>query len=56
VSTEYTARLTPAEAADLVSMTPSARHLSSDDLDKGAADALPTEVDISVLTTAYRPR
>ena len=45
-----------AEAADLVLMTPSARHLSSDDLDVDAAGALPTEVDISVLTTAYRPR
>jgi 23S rRNA (guanine745-N1)-methyltransferase len=56
VSTEYTARLTPAEAADLVLMTPSARHVTSDDLDRDAADAFPTEVDISVLTTAYRPR
>jgi 23S rRNA (guanine745-N1)-methyltransferase len=56
VSTEYTARLTSAEAADLVLMTPSARHLSPDDLDGDAAGALPTEVDISVLTTAYRPR
>ncbi len=54
VSTEYTARLTPEEAVDLVSMTPSARHVTSDDLE--AAAALPTEVDISVLTTAYRPR
>jgi 23S rRNA (guanine745-N1)-methyltransferase len=56
VSTEYTARLTPAEAADLVIMTPSGRHVTSDDLDGDAAGALPTEVDISVLTTAYRPR
>jgi 23S rRNA (guanine745-N1)-methyltransferase len=56
VSSEYTVRLTPAEAADLVLMTPSARHLSSNDLDRDAAGALPTEVDISVLTTAYRPR
>ncbi|HEY5334087.1 MAG TPA: methyltransferase domain-containing protein [Solirubrobacterales bacterium] len=56
VSTEYTARLTPAEAADLVLMTPSARHVTSDDLDGETAGALPTEVDISVLTTAYRPR
>jgi 23S rRNA (guanine745-N1)-methyltransferase len=56
VSTEYTARLTPEEAADLVLMTPSARHLTSDDLEGDAAGALPTEVDISVLTTAYRPR
>lgn len=52
VSTEYTARLTPEEAADLVLMTPSARHLTSDDLDGEAT--LPTEVDISVLTTAYQ--
>jgi 23S rRNA (guanine745-N1)-methyltransferase len=56
VSTEYTARLTPAEATDLVLMTPSARHMSSDDLESDTAGALPTEVDISVLTTAYRPR
>jgi 23S rRNA (guanine745-N1)-methyltransferase len=56
VSTEYTAHLTPAEATDLVLMTPSGRHVTPDDLDGDAADALPTEVDISVLTTAYRPR
>ena len=56
VSTEYTARLTPEEAADLVLMTPSARHVTSADLAGDAAGALPTEVDISVLTTAYRPR
>jgi 23S rRNA (guanine745-N1)-methyltransferase len=55
-TTEYTARLTPEEAADLVLMTPSARHVTSDDLGGDAAGALPTEVDISVLTTAYRPR
>jgi 23S rRNA (guanine745-N1)-methyltransferase len=56
VPTEYTARLTPQEAADLVLMTPSARHVSADDLEGNAAGALPTEIDISVLTTAYRPR
>jgi 23S rRNA (guanine745-N1)-methyltransferase len=56
VSTEYTARLTPEEAADLVLMTPSARHLTSDDLEGDTAGALPTEIDVSVLTTAYRPR
>jgi 23S rRNA (guanine745-N1)-methyltransferase len=56
VSAEYTASLTPAEAADLVLMTPSARHVTSDDLEEHAAGALPTEVDISVLTTAYRRR
>jgi len=56
VSTEYTARLTPEEAADLVLMTPSARHLTPDDLEGEAAGPLPTEVDVSVLTTAYRPR
>jgi 23S rRNA (guanine745-N1)-methyltransferase len=56
VSTEYLARLTPQEAADLVLMTPSARHVSADDLEGNAAGALPTEIDISVLTTAYRPR
>jgi 23S rRNA (guanine745-N1)-methyltransferase len=56
VATEYTARLAPEDAADLVSMTPSARHLTVDDLDVDASGALPTEVDISVLATAYRPR
>jgi 23S rRNA (guanine745-N1)-methyltransferase len=56
VSAEYTVRLTPEEAADLVLMTPSARHVTSDDLIGDAGGALPTEVDISVLTTAYRPR
>jgi 23S rRNA (guanine745-N1)-methyltransferase len=56
VSTEYTARLTPGEAADLVLMTPSARHLTSDELEGEAAAELPTEIDVSVLTTAYRPR
>jgi 23S rRNA (guanine745-N1)-methyltransferase len=56
VSTEYTARLSPEEAAYLVLMTPSARHLTSDDLEGNAAGALPAEVDISVLTTTYLPR
>jgi 23S rRNA (guanine745-N1)-methyltransferase len=56
VRTEYTARLTPREAADLVFMTPSARHLTTEDLDPDAPGALPAEVDISVLTTVYRPR
>jgi 23S rRNA (guanine745-N1)-methyltransferase len=55
VSTDYTARLTPEDAVDLVLMTPSARHLSSDDLEGDGATALPKEVDVSVLTTAYRP-
>lgn len=56
VATEYTARLSLEEAADLVLMTPSARHLTPGDLEGDAAGSLPAEVDVSVLTTAYRPR
>jgi 23S rRNA (guanine745-N1)-methyltransferase len=56
VRTEYTARLTPQEAADLLLMTPSARHMTIEDLDEHAAGALPAAVDISVLTTVYQPR
>lgn len=54
---EYLAPLTSEEAADLVLMTPSARHLTRGDLDgdPGSA-ALPAEVTVSVLATAYRPR
>ena len=55
VRTEYTARLEPRQAADLVLMSPSARHLSAADLGEDALGRLPTEVDISVLTTVYRP-
>jgi 23S rRNA (guanine745-N1)-methyltransferase len=56
VRTQYTTRLTPQEAADLVLMTPSAHHVTIGDSDEDVAGALPVEVDISVLTTAYRPR
>jgi 23S rRNA (guanine745-N1)-methyltransferase len=56
VRTEYTAPLTAREAADLLFMTPSARHVTVEDLDEEAAGALPTAVDISVLTTVYKPR
>jgi 23S rRNA (guanine745-N1)-methyltransferase len=54
--TEYTSHLTPQEAADLLHMTPSARHLTTEDLGEDAFRALPTEIDISVLTTVYRSR
>lgn len=52
---EYTTPLTRQEAVDLVLMTPSARHVTEADLhdDEGA---LPTEVTVSVLATAYRRR
>jgi 23S rRNA (guanine745-N1)-methyltransferase len=54
---EYIAPLTPQEAADLVLMTPGARHLGSGDPGSDLASAaLPTEVTVSVLATAYRPR
>jgi 23S rRNA (guanine745-N1)-methyltransferase len=51
----YTMPLDPQEAVDLVLMSPSARHLTVDDLDRDAA-ALPAEVTVSVLATAYQPR
>jgi 23S rRNA (guanine745-N1)-methyltransferase len=53
---EYTMALERSEVLDLVSMTPSARHLGADDLDRVAAGDLPKEVTVSVLTSAYRPR
>jgi len=54
---DYTARLTPQEAVDLVLMTPSARHLTRGDLDHDrAGPSLPAEVTVSVLATAYEPR
>jgi 23S rRNA (guanine745-N1)-methyltransferase len=54
---EYVAPLTPQEAADLVLMTPGARHLTEGDPgDDLASVALPAEVTVSVLATAYRPR
>lgn len=51
---EYRASITRSEARDLVSMTPSARHMSRAELDD--ADVLPDEVTVSVLVTAYHPR
>jgi 23S rRNA (guanine745-N1)-methyltransferase len=53
---EYTAPLDRDAALDLISMTPSARHLSTEDLAGVAAGALPAEVTVAVLATAYRPR
>jgi 23S rRNA (guanine745-N1)-methyltransferase len=53
---DYTTILMSRQAVDLVLMTPSARHLTIDDLDHNAPGALPTEVTVSVLATAYRPR
>jgi len=52
---EYTASLTREEAVDLMLMTPSAHHLSAEDLTEVEA-ALPAEVTVSVLASAYRPR
>ena len=51
---EYSASLTRPDALDLVAMTPSARHVSRADLNDGGA--LPDQVTVSVLATAYRPR
>jgi 23S rRNA (guanine745-N1)-methyltransferase len=51
----YATPLTPREAVDLVLMSPSARHLTIDDLDHDTA-AFPAEVTVSVLATAYQPR
>lgn len=51
---EYATSLTGLEALDLVGMTPSARHLDRAELDEGGA--LPEQVTVSVLATAYRPR
>ncbi|MFB7595832.1 methyltransferase domain-containing protein [Streptomyces sp. NPDC056160] len=51
---EYAALPAGREALDLVSMTPSARHLSRADLNDDGP--LPAEVTVSVLATAYRPR
>ncbi|MFF4806242.1 methyltransferase domain-containing protein [Streptomyces sp. NPDC001351] len=51
---EYTAPLTRLDALDLVTMTPSARHVSRADLSDDGL--LPDEVTVSVLATAYQPR
>ncbi|WP_445397575.1 methyltransferase domain-containing protein [Streptomyces sp. LE64] len=54
VPVEYVLPLTEALALDLVGMTPGARHLDpAAPVDGGA---LPREVTVSVLATAYRPR
>ena len=51
---EYPLFLAGIEARDLIAMTPSARHVSYEDLDND--DPLPDRVTVSVLVTAYRPR
>ncbi|MEU4363144.1 putative RNA methyltransferase [Promicromonospora sp. NPDC023987] len=51
---EYTTPLTRQEAVDLVLMTPSARHVTAAELSDDGA--LPAEVTVSVLATAYRRR
>ncbi|MBS1890960.1 MAG: methyltransferase domain-containing protein [Actinobacteria bacterium] len=51
----YTVSLTDQGAVDLLRMTPSARHLSPEDLASLDPGALPTEATVSVLATAYRP-
>ncbi|MET7639152.1 putative RNA methyltransferase [Streptomyces sp. NPDC005438] len=52
---EYPVSLTAEEAVDLVLMTPSARHLSAEDL-RPEGERLPERVTVSVLATAYRAR
>lgn len=54
VEVEYTTPLTRREAVDLVLMTPSARHVTEAELSDD--DALPEQVTVSVLATAYRRR
>jgi 23S rRNA (guanine745-N1)-methyltransferase len=54
--TEYVLSLSPEEALDLTSMTPTARHRDSAEPAAVADAPFPTEVDVSVLTTVYRPR
>jgi 23S rRNA (guanine745-N1)-methyltransferase len=51
---EYKTSLADQEAVDLMLMTPNAHHLSAEDL--AEAGPLPTEVTVSVLASAYRPR
>ncbi|MGW7517530.1 putative RNA methyltransferase [Streptomyces sp. NPDC054796] len=53
---EYVTSLTGQAAADLVGMTPSARHLSRADLDDDGVLPDRVTVTVSVLATAYRPR
>ncbi|MEU6245405.1 putative RNA methyltransferase [Streptomyces sp. NPDC047024] len=47
---EYVLSLPPADARDLLDMTPTARHLGPSEAE------LPRQVTVSVLATAYRPR
>ncbi|MFJ6687054.1 methyltransferase domain-containing protein [Streptomyces werraensis] len=51
---EYSATLSRLEVLDLVTMTPSARHVSCADLNGDGV--LPDQVTVSVLATAYQPR
>ncbi|MDI6517066.1 methyltransferase domain-containing protein [Streptomyces griseoaurantiacus] len=51
---EYSATLSRLEVLDLVTMTPSARHVSRADLNGDGV--LPGQVTVSVLATAYQPR
>jgi 23S rRNA (guanine745-N1)-methyltransferase len=53
---DYTTPLGRDEALDLLAMTPSAHHLSAEDLAEVAAGTLPAEVTVAVLASAYRPR
>jgi 23S rRNA (guanine745-N1)-methyltransferase len=55
-SVDYTMRLTHGEAADLVMMTPRAGHTTENDIEHDMASALPSEVTVSVLVTAYQPQ
>jgi 23S rRNA (guanine745-N1)-methyltransferase len=53
---DYVLPLSPQEGLDLTSMTPAARHLDSVEPGQVAGAPFPPEVDVSVLTTVYRPR
>jgi 23S rRNA (guanine745-N1)-methyltransferase len=53
---DYTVSLSQDEVVDLILMTPSAHHLSEADLAQVTSEPLPTEVTVSVLASAYRPR
>jgi 23S rRNA (guanine745-N1)-methyltransferase len=53
---EYAMSLTHEEALDLLRMTPTARHLSDADLAQITTDGLPSEVTVSVLASAHKPR
>lgn len=53
---EYIAPVNRDDALDLLAMSPSAHHLSAEDLAGIGADTLPAEVTVAVLASAYRPR